>query len=73
MAALRDLSSPRAQVLRDGVARTVPACDLVRGDIIRVGEGDRVPADAVLREGASVAVDESLLTGRVGACVEGGR
>jgi Ca2+-transporting ATPase len=63
LGALRDLSSPRAQVLRDGQARTVPARDLVRGDIIRVAEGDRVPADALLRAGTVLGVDESLLTG----------
>jgi len=63
LAALRDLSSPRAQVLRDGVAMTIPAAELVRGDIIRIGEGDRIPADAVLRDGSGVASDESLLTG----------
>jgi Ca2+-transporting ATPase len=61
--ALRELSSPRAQVLRDGVVITVPARELVRGDIIRVAEGDRVPADAALREGTALSVDESLLTG----------
>ncbi len=61
--ALRNLSSPRAQVLRDGVAKTVPGRDLVRGDIVRVGEGDRVPADAILRDGTALSVDESLLTG----------
>jgi Ca2+-transporting ATPase len=63
LAALRDLSSPRAQVLRDGVARTVPARDLVRGDIVRVAEGDRVPADALFRAGTALSVDESLLSG----------
>ncbi|MCC7536468.1 MAG: cation-translocating P-type ATPase [Deltaproteobacteria bacterium] len=61
--ALRDLSSPRAQVLRDGEVVTVAGRDLVRGDIIRVAEGDRVAGDAILREGTTLAVDESLLTG----------
>jgi P-type Ca2+ transporter type 2C len=63
LSALRDLSSPRAQVLRDGQARTVPARDLVRGDIIRIAEGDRVPADALHRTGTVLTVDESLLSG----------
>jgi Ca2+-transporting ATPase len=63
LAALRELSSPRAQVLRGGVVRTLPASELVRGDVVRVAEGDRVPADALLREGTALAVDESLLTG----------
>jgi Ca2+-transporting ATPase len=61
--ALRDLSSPRAQVLRDGAVVTIPGRDLVRGDIIRVAEGDRVPGDALLRSGTVLNVDESLLTG----------
>jgi Ca2+-transporting ATPase len=61
--ALRELSSPRAQVLRDGVVVTLPGRDLVRGDVIRVAEGDRVPADAALRDGTALSVDESLLTG----------
>jgi Ca2+-transporting ATPase len=61
--ALRDLSSPRALVLRDGEIVTVPGRDVVRGDIVKVAEGDRVPADALLREGTALSVDESLLTG----------
>ncbi|GAB3750138.1 cation-translocating P-type ATPase [Lysobacter olei] len=61
--ALRDLSSPRAHVLRDGVATVVPARELVVGDVILVAEGDRVPADASVLEGADLHVDESLLTG----------
>jgi P-type Ca2+ transporter type 2C len=61
--ALRELASPRARVLRDGTWRDIDARDLVRGDIVHVGEGDRVSADALLRSGTSVTVDESLLTG----------
>ncbi len=61
--ALREMSSPRARVLRDGVAITVPAQELVPGDLLLVAEGDRLPADARLLEGAALLVDESLLTG----------
>lgn len=61
--ALRDLSSPQALVIRDGQRKRIPAKDLVRGDLIVLAEGDRVPADAVLREGLNVSADESLLTG----------
>ena len=61
--ALRELASPRCRVLRDGVWQDLDARDLVPGDLIHVGEGDRAPADAVLREGSPLTVDESLLTG----------
>ena len=61
--ALRDLSSPRALVIRDGQARRIPGREVVRGDVIVVTEGDRIPADAVLKEGTDIRVDESLLTG----------
>jgi len=61
--ALRDLSSPRALVIRDGVQRRIPGREVVPGDLLVLAEGDRVPADAVLLTGVSLAVDESLLTG----------
>jgi Ca2+-transporting ATPase len=61
--ALRDLSSPRALVIRDGQRRRIPGREVVPGDILVVVEGDRVPADALLRAGINLAVDESLLTG----------
>lgn len=63
MAALRDLTSPRALVLREGRAQRIPGQDVVRGDILMLAEGDRVAADAVLLSGNDVLVDESLLTG----------
>ncbi len=61
--ALRDLSSPRALVIRDGQERRIPGREVVRDDIIVLSEGDRVPADAVLLSSSHLAVDESLLTG----------
>jgi len=61
--ALRDLSSPRALVWRDGAPVRIPGREVVRGDLLMIAEGDRVPADAVLLAGSSVSVDESLLTG----------
>lgn len=61
--ALRDLSSPRARVLRDGVERNLAARELVVGDMISVTEGDRVPADARIIGDAELELDESLLTG----------
>ena len=61
--ALRDLSSPRALVIRGGVHRRVPGREVARGDILLLAEGDRVPADGLLRRGINLTVDESLLTG----------
>jgi Ca2+-transporting ATPase len=61
--ALRDLSSPRALVIRDGRRQRIAGRDVVRDDIVVVAEGDRIPADAVLLVGTNVSIDESLLTG----------
>ncbi len=61
--ALRDLTSPRALVIRDGTEKRIPGREVVRGDLIVVAEGDRVPADAVLRRSQDLEADESLLTG----------
>lgn len=63
LAALRDLSSPRALVIRDGQQVRIAGRDVVRGDVIMLAEGDRIPADAVLVEGTNFSVDESALTG----------
>lgn len=61
--ALRDLSSPRALVLRDGAVQRIAGRALVWGDVVFLAEGDRVPADLELLESSSLRVDESLLTG----------
>ncbi len=61
--ALRDLSSPRALVRRDGEWIRVAGRDVVRGDLMMLSEGDRVPADAVLLSCTNLHADESLLTG----------
>ena len=61
--ALRDLSSPRAQVVRDGVTRRIAGAEVVRGDLIILSEGDRVPADARLAAANDLMLDEALLTG----------
>ena len=63
LAALRELSSPQARVLRDGRAIVCDARELVPQDVILLGPGDRVPADAVLIDSAGLRVDESLLSG----------
>ena len=61
--ALRDLSSPRALVIRDGKRQRIAGRDVVRGDFILLSEGDRVPADAQLLSAGDLQADESLLTG----------
>ena len=61
--ALRDLSSPRALVIREGKQKRIAGREVVRGDIFVLNEGDRVPADAVLLSCLNLSVDESLLTG----------
>lgn len=63
LAALRDLSSPRALVIRDGIEARIAGRDVVRGDVLILGEGDRVPADGHLLETHDLAIDESMLTG----------
>ena len=63
LATLRDLTSPRALVIRDGERLRIPSSDVVPGDLIVLSEGDRIPADAIVRECADLSVDESLLTG----------
>jgi len=61
--ALRDLSSPRALVIRDGERRRIAGREVVAGDLVVLAEGDRVPADGLLRQALHLATDESLLTG----------
>ena len=60
--ALRDLSAPRACVIREGREQRIAGRDVVRGDWLVLREGDRIPADARLAAGA-LSVDESLLSG----------
>ncbi|MFM7085354.1 MAG: cation-translocating P-type ATPase [Hyphomicrobium sp.] len=61
--ALRNLTSPRALVIRNGLHQRIPGREVVLGDVIILGEGDRVPADAELLESHDFEADESLLTG----------
>jgi len=61
--ALRDLSSPRALVIRDGVPTRIAGREVVRDDIVILTEGDRVPADGVVLQAHELAADESMLTG----------
>jgi P-type Ca2+ transporter type 2C len=61
--ALRDLSSPRALVIRGGERKRIAGREVVRGDTLLLVEGDRVPADAVLLSCGHLLADESVLTG----------
>jgi len=55
--------APRtARVIRDGVELDIPIEQVVRGDLLRVRSGEKIPVDGVLREGRS-AIDESMVTG----------
>ena len=63
VAALRAMSAPDATVIRDGLRRSVPASEVVPGDIILVEEGDTIPADARLIASAALQTAEAPLTG----------
>ncbi|MGA8114006.1 MAG: cation-transporting P-type ATPase [Actinocatenispora sp.] len=63
VAALRQLSAPTAQAVRDGSQTTLPAVDLVPGDLVRVSAGDIVPADLTITRTTRLRVDEAALSG----------
>lgn len=65
--ALKNMTAPSAKCYRDGVQVNIPAAQLVRGDVIRLESGDRVPADAVLLEAKGLLAEESILTGESAA------
>jgi len=64
---LRQMTAPTAAVCRDGKWQTISAAEIVRGDLIRLEAGDRVPADAALLTASGVAANESVLTGESAA------
>ena len=61
--ALKDMASPRALVIRDGVETRIAGVEVVTEDLIVLQEGDRVPADATVLQSVNLLADESLLTG----------
>ncbi len=63
LAALKKLAAPDAQVLRDGRRQTIPARDLVPGDIVFLEAGNFVPADVRLLEAVNLRIEEASLTG----------
>lgn len=60
---MRDLTSPRALVIRGGESTRIAGREVVRGDLVVLGEGDRIPADVLLIQSSDLQTDESLLTG----------
>ncbi len=67
LAALKKLAAPSAQVTRDGETRTIPATDLVPGDLVLLRAGDLVPADARISDAYILKVEEATLTGESSA------
>ena len=61
--ALKDLASPRALVIREGVEKRIAGREVVTNDLVVLQEGDRVPADATVLYAVNLGTDESLLTG----------
>ncbi len=61
--ALKRMATPYAKIIRGGRIKEIPAHEVVPGDIIVIGEGDRIPADARLISAEELLVDESPLTG----------
>ncbi|MDD2799322.1 MAG: cation-translocating P-type ATPase [Bacteroidales bacterium] len=61
--ALKDLASPRALVIRNGIEKRIPGNQVVTDDMVVLQEGDRVPADAIVLSCTNLMADESLLTG----------
>jgi len=63
MDSLRSLSSPTANVVREGDAQVVPSGEIVPGDLVEMKTGDTIPADVRLIEAVNFETDEALLTG----------
>lgn len=61
--ALREMSSPKARVLRNGTEVKIPCREVVVGDLVVLTEGERVPADGLLLRAINIQADESMLTG----------
>ncbi|MBW8304264.1 MAG: HAD-IC family P-type ATPase, partial [Brevundimonas sp.] len=70
--ALRRMADPVVRVVRDGRTLTLPAREIVRGDLVVVAEGQRIPADGVLVGSEVVQIDESILTGESAPVVRSG-
>jgi P-type Ca2+ transporter type 2C len=65
--ALKELTTPQVNVIRDGKTVTIPSTELTTNDLMVVQEGDRISGDGIIRDVSNFSVDESLLTGEPGA------
>lgn len=63
MNALKDLTSPKVNTLRNGKNILIKSIELVPGDVVFLSEGERIPADCIVLEPSNFSVDESILTG----------
>jgi len=63
LSALKDLSAPRIDVIRDGIEQDIASADLVPGDVMMIYEGVKIPADGYVIKCNDLCVDESSLTG----------
>ena len=63
MEAMKQLTAPKARILRDGTAKMIPSREVVPGDVVLLEAGDRIPADARLLEVVDLKTDEAILTG----------
>ena len=63
LAALQKMTAPEARVIRDGIQITIPARELVPGDIVLLETGNYIPADVRLQEAVNLKIDEASLTG----------
>ena len=61
--AIKSIAAPTARVYRDGKPKTIPAANLVKGDVILLEAGDKIPADCRILSAMSLECDESALTG----------
>ncbi|MGN0623018.1 MAG: cation-translocating P-type ATPase [Oscillospiraceae bacterium] len=65
---LEEMTAPTAKVYRDGKLATVPAKQIVPGDVVEIEAGDRVPADGIIVSAKNFTCDESVLTGEAVPC-----
>ena len=63
IASLKDMSSPKARVIRDGIEQKIEADQIVQGDLVLLQTGESVPADIRLTHASNLQTEESALTG----------